>query len=178
MLRGARGWTLLVCLAVATIATACGDSGDAGTAGRGTGSAPGSTASSTTTGSTAEPVVRTVEEAVEFASPTGNIHCLIDPEAGYAECGAAETDWSAPPKPADCSLDWGQTMSVGTSGEPADFVCRGDVPFGESEPPPLAYGETMRAKDIECTSAEPGVTCTATGSGRGFTISRATYRFF
>lgn len=172
----------LVLLAVAATASCSNGAESGSTTSTSSTSMPATEESVTTsTGgatSTDAPNVRTVDRRVEFTSPTGNLHCAIDPEHRYAECGASAAEWTPPPTPDDCELDWGATMSVSADGKPADFVCRGDVPFLERDPDELPYGSVVRTDEIECVSERSGVTCTATGTGRGFTISRASFRFF
>jgi len=42
----------------------------------------------------------------------------------------------------------------------------------------LSYGSSIQAGDVRCTSETVGVTCTNRGTGHGFFISQASYRFF
>lgn len=147
-----------------------------------------STTATSTTGtsavpSTTVPLERRIEVASDIdsltpiLSPTGNIYCQIQPGA-FAECGVLEQDWEPPPQPADCPLDWGETISVGIGGGPADFVCAGDSSYGGPESERLPYGHAVRAGGLTCLSEESGMTCWAEESRRGFTVSRADYRLF
>lgn len=117
--------------------------------------------------------VRVVSELTGFTSPTGNIGCYVD--AAEARCDIVEHAWAPPPRPADCDLDYGG-LGVGPTG-PAAFVCAGDTSLDPSNPP-LRYGQSVQAGQMRCTSEETGITCLSTGSGHGFTVSRATYRLF
>jgi hypothetical protein len=121
--------------------------------------------------------VREVAELTPILSPTGNIYCQVDPGT-FAECGVLEQDWEPPPQPADCPLDWGETISVGIGGSPADFVCAGDSSYGGPESERLPYGHAVRADGLICLSEESGMTCWAEESRRGFTVSRTDYRLF
>jgi hypothetical protein len=125
------------------------------------------------------PVDREVYELTGFHSPSGNVGCKISPTS--VRCDIDKRDWSPPPRPADCTLDYGQGISIGT-GEPAQFVCAGDTvrvlpPFGGAGEP-LAYGEAITAGPMRCESAESWMTCRDVGSGRGFSISREAYQLF
>ena len=99
---------------------------------------------------------------------------MVDP--GYARCDIKDHSWSAPPKPSDCDLDWGDALQVSDKAAPA-LVCHGDTALDPSAPV-LAYGQRTRPGSIVCKSAEAGVTCTHQPSGRGFFISRERYQLF
>ena len=110
-----------------------------------------------------------------FRAPSGNIGCeLVTTQV--ARCDIHEHSWSPPPKPADCDLDWGFGLQVATSGQ-AGFVCAGDTAVDPASPV-LAYGQRARQGTFVCESAETGVTCTNEATGRGFFLSRESYRFF
>lgn len=116
---------------------------------------------------------RSVTELTPFASPTGNIGCYIDPET--VRCDIAERAWSPPPTPADCDLEYGHGFWLDADGT-ADFVCAGDTAMGDH--PVLAYGESIQAGDLRCTSRQSGMTCVSLSSGHGFTLSRNSYELF
>jgi hypothetical protein len=125
------------------------------------------------------PVDREVYDRTAFHSPSGNVGCQISPTS--VRCDIDQRDWSPPPRPADCRLDFGQGIAIGL-GEPAHFVCAGDTvrvlpPYGGAGEP-LAYGEAITAGSMRCESVESGMTCRDVGSGRGFWISREGYRLF
>jgi hypothetical protein len=128
---------------------------------------------------TVVPVDREVYELTGFHSPSGNVGCKISPTG--VRCDIDQRDWSPPPRPADCRLDFGQGIAIGV-GEEAHFVCAGDTvrvlpPYGGAGEP-LAYGEAITAGPMRCESAESGMTCRDVGSGRGFSISREAYQPF
>ncbi|CAM3515994.1 hypothetical protein H7J08_24935 [Mycobacterium frederiksbergense] len=113
------------------------------------------------------------EDFAHFTSPSGNVSCILDSE--YLRCDIAERDWALPPRPADCELDYGQGIAL-TPGEPATLVCAGDTTLGG--PDVLAYGRSITRGALSCTSAESGMSCRDTGSGRGFSLSRQVYQLF
>jgi hypothetical protein len=134
------------------------------------GQATPSAAEATPDTSTSAPVDH---EITHFTSPTGNVGCVIG--TGGVRCDIAERDWSPPPQPADCELDYGHAIGVG-SGRPARFLCAGDTTLGGGEP--LAYGDAITAGPMRCESAPSGMTCRDVESGNGFFISREEYRLF
>ena len=114
----------------------------------------------------------TVTESTPFTSPSGNIGCYLGPE--YVRCDIRERSWSPPPKAADCPdyTGWGQGIQL-SDGRPAAFVCAGDTALTTGNP--LAYGDTMVAGSIECTSSPAGITCWDFQYGGEFSISREAY---
>ncbi|GFG49439.1 hypothetical protein MAGR_08800 [Mycolicibacterium agri] len=134
-----------------------------GMAAGGAGAAPG------------EPLPRTVHEVSEltsFTSPSGNIGCYIDTD--YVRCDIKERDWAPPPKPASCPdyTDWGQGLQL-EAGKPAEVVCAGDTALTSGNP--LAFGDTIVAGSIECTSAPMGISCRDVQHGGEFSLSRQAY---
>nr|WP_228768855.1 DUF6636 domain-containing protein [Mycolicibacterium malmesburyense]CRL74114.1 hypothetical protein CPGR_02991 [Mycolicibacterium malmesburyense] len=122
---------------------------------------------------------RKAYERTAFHSPTGNIGCQISPTS--VRCDIDQRTWSPPPRPADCTLDYGQGISIATGGS-AQFVCAGDTarvlpPYGGAGEP-LPYGQAITAGPIRCESAETGVTCRDGDFGHGFSISREAYELF
>lgn len=118
---------------------------------------------------------RVVDDYTGFTSPSGNIYCYIDPSS--ARCDIRDRDWSPPPRPADCPsfTGYGQGLIV-TPGRPAMIVCAGDTTYNENGA--LAYGQSIRAGVLRCTSTQSGMTCLDTQSGNGFTIARQGYQIF
>lgn len=116
---------------------------------------------------------------VGFQSPSGNIHCSLasdEADSDMARCDIVEATWSPPPRPADCDLAWGSSVSVGGSGR-ADFDCAGDTVMDPANPV-LRYGQASASGGVRCTSRESGMTCTASATGHGFELSRDAYRLF
>jgi hypothetical protein len=121
-------------------------------------------------------------EFTHFASPSRNIACVIT-SSGDSElvtrgvrCDIDERDWSPPPRPADCELDYGHGVVLGV-GEAAQLICTGDTTIGR-DTEPLAYGDAITAGPIRCESAQSGITCRDVESGHGFSISREAYQLF
>lgn len=112
--------------------------------------------------------------AVFFASPSRNIGCLLD--KGFVRCDIGTRDWSPPPKPRSCPVDWGQGVSVGKRGR-ARFVCAGDT-VKDPRARILHYGRSMTRGRFTCTSRQSGLTCRNRQTGRGFTLAKERYRFF
>lgn len=108
-----------------------------------------------------------------FQSPSGNIGCVI----GKLEvrCDIREHDWTAPPKPAWCELDWGSGVVVGHHGR-AEIVCAGDTALGEGEH--LAYGDAIARGRFRCTSRRRGMRCVNRRNDHGFLLSRESVRRF
>lgn len=114
-----------------------------------------------------------VRELTSFSSPTGNIRCGLD--ASYVRCDISQRSFTMPPKPADCNLDWGSGLELGTAGL-SQIVCAGDAIDGRDLR--LPYGQAIRAGKLICASAEAGITCRQVGNGHGFFLSRGSYRQF
>lgn len=112
--------------------------------------------------------VRHVNDITMFHSPTGNIGCAIGPD--NARCDVRERDWTPPAKPASCQFDYGHGIEVGPTGA-ARYVCAGDTAFDPSSAD-LAYGDSIQAGVMLCTSTRSGMECKSTSSGHGFAISR------
>jgi hypothetical protein len=109
-----------------------------------------------------------------FRTPTGNIGCQLG--GSYARCDIRDHSWTAPPKPADCDLDWGGGLSVSRSSQ-GGVVCAGDTALDPSAPV-LQYGDSSTIGSIQCVSRESGITCTKQATGHGFTLSRERYELF
>lgn len=134
-------------------------------------STPTSTTATTTSSSTPAPAPLRL---TMFRSPTANIGCEL--VAGFARCDIAKRNWTPPPRPANCPLDYGQGLEVGRSGT-GHLVCAGDTALNP-QATPLNYGSSSRVAPITCTSATAGMTCTNTANGHGFFISIQSYRTF
>lgn len=118
---------------------------------------------------------RVVDDLTGFTSPSMNIGCMIAPS--HARCDIQERDWSPPPRPADCPsfTGYGQGIIV-TPGRPAQIVCAGDTAYNHNGV--LAYGESITAGVLRCTSTQSGMTCRDLQTGHGFTIARQGYQLF
>jgi hypothetical protein len=131
-----------------------------------------STTSSTTTTSTTAPA-RGDTGPDHFFSPSENIACFLR-ETG-ARCDIAMREWVPPPKPSNCTLDWGYAVSV-AGNSPGQFRCASDT--AGHAPAVLAYGSVARRGPFECRSREAGMECVNLDTGHGFEVSRGEYRLF
>ena len=111
-----------------------------------------------------------VSSLTGFTSPTGNIGCYIDPSS--VRCDISDRDWEPPSKPSSCPGDFGQGITMKAGGAPG-FVCANDSALNSGDP--LAYGQSIAAGLLRCESAETGMTCTDTETGRGFTLAKEAY---
>jgi hypothetical protein len=109
-----------------------------------------------------------------FQSPSGNIGCVIGRRGGV-RCDIRNREWSPPPKPASCRLDWGFGLTVGLRRR-GRFVCAGDTTLGQGRR--LAYGEAIRRGRFRCLSRRSGMRCTNRRNGHGFSLSRERARRF
>ena len=98
-------------------------------------------------------------ELTGFISPTDNVACMIEPSR--ARCDIIDRDWSLPPRPADCELDYGQGITL-SAGAPAEFVCAGDTAFGPDEvlptavrPSPAHCAARVRSRASPAAMAKP-----------------------
>lgn len=92
----------------------------------------------------------------------------------FVGCEISNRTWDAPPFPDDCEGEWGDRIEM-EAASPPRFGCHGDTVRGDW--PVLAYGTTAVSGPISCTSTRSGLTCTRT-DGRGFSLSRGSYRIF
>jgi hypothetical protein len=109
-----------------------------------------------------------------FSSPSRNIGCYIDPASGV-RCDIRQRDWSPPPKPANCDVDYGQGIGLGPRNV-AGFVCAGDTALGPKRI--LAYGHSASGGRYTCKSTKSAMVCRNRRSGHGFSLSRQRYRLF
>ena len=127
--------------------------------------------SSTTTATTTTSPPTTVTGLTSFRSPSGNIGCYIDQQG--ARCDIGDRTWQPPPKPADCPVDWGQGIELGSDGG-ARFICAGDTALDPTAMV-LDYGRSIAAGAVVCTSQRDGMACRHTASDHGFRLARDSY---
>lgn len=108
-----------------------------------------------------------------FQSPSGNIGCYLS--SSGARCDIADHRWHAPAKPKRCDLDWGNGLGINRKGRRGYVVCAGDTTLHQGRR--LAYGRSLRAGGITCTSRVSAMTC-RNAAGHGFRLSRESYRLF
>lgn len=113
---------------------------------------------------------------VSFQTPSRNIGCIGETAAAgnTVRCDIRVRNWSPPPRPRGCTLDWGQGLTLDARGR-ARFVCAGDTALNNGRR--LAYGTSIRIGTIVCRSRVTGLTCT-NRRGHGFTLSRQRARRF
>lgn len=120
-----------------------------------------------------------VNQLTLFQTPSGNIACLISDANPYEEasvrCDVHINSWTPPPRPVDCEEEYGQSVVVGTTQAP-HFACVGDTVYDPSARV-LRYGQSLRAGPITCSSRSAGMQCVSARTGRGFEVSRRSYRF-
>ena len=108
-----------------------------------------------------------------FQSPSGNIGCAISRHD--VRCDIREHDWTAPPKPSWCELDWGSGVVVGHHGR-AQIVCAGDTTLNQGRH--LAYGDAIERGRFRCVSRMTGMRCRNRRNDHGFALSRERLRRF
>jgi hypothetical protein len=115
------------------------------------------------------------QDNIGFASPSGNIACLIG--AGFARCDISvmtHQDFTKPP--ANCPLDFGAAFQIESDGAKAVALCYGDTVFAP-DLPVLDYSQVMSVGGIHCTSEKTGMRC-ANAAGHGFQIAKARQSLF
>jgi hypothetical protein len=113
----------------------------------------------------------------EFRSPSKNIFCDISGAAHYneARCDIHKHSFHAPPKPASCQFDWGQSVMV---HHRARWACVSDPATGSPHVATLGYGKSKTIGQIRCTSRKTGMICRNLSTGHGFKLSRAAVSLF
>jgi hypothetical protein len=109
-----------------------------------------------------------------FATPSGDIGCMIALDVPSARCDVMEPEFDAPPAPADCQLDHGHALVV-EGEESGSFLCAGDTVLGSDQV--LEDGERLRYGPFTCRHEEEAVDCAHT-SGHGFRVSTDDYELY
>ncbi len=110
---------------------------------------------------------------VGFASPSGNIGCYMSGKS--VRCDIVKRDWTPPPKPQSCELDWGHGVTVGRHGR-AEVVCAGDTAINDERV--LGYGESISRGRFRCVSKETKMKCVNERSDHGFKLSKERVKLF
>lgn len=105
-------------------------------------------------------------EITYFQTPSGNISCAM--RTDEVRCDITERDWSAPPEPADCTLDWGHAIAL-DRGE-STFLCAGDT-VADEDNPVLPYGESVAVGSFLCESQKQNLLCVNVRTQHGFRLS-------
>jgi hypothetical protein len=170
--------TLLFALGACSSTTSGTGTTSGGGASAGMGSlAPAPTAPPTATASPSPApsvvIVTASGDTSFFVTPSGNIDCAVS--ANSVRCDIGDRTWSAPPRPQDCSLDYGNGVVVDATG--ARLSCAGDTLL-HATTNVLAYGHGVRDGQVLCVSQPSGVRCEYTGTGHGFTLAKEGYTLF
>jgi hypothetical protein len=92
-------------------------------------------------------------------------------------CDVKKPKWEAPPKPADCDLDWGQGVAVSRHGN-ADFVCAGDTTLDNGHDV-LEAGVNIKRGRFKCKAkSDSKIRCLNTRTRDGFGVSRSEVNLF
>lgn len=114
-----------------------------------------------------------------FSLPSGRLQCQLDASGSAAtvRCDVLQPTFTRPSRPADCPLEYGDSLYVGVSGNAA-FTCHGDTVVDPARPlPVLAYGQLWQRAGLTCRSSLAGVRCLNIDA-HGFELARAKYRIF
>jgi hypothetical protein len=117
----------------------------------------------------------------EFITPSGNIVCDFYADNMGASCEIREHTWVVPaatrgPEGRACDFSFGGLSFSVSQAKPARLGCyEGVSSFFGNDQQTLDYGQTMTRGAMTCTSEVSGVTCTATGTGHYFHVSREEY---
>jgi hypothetical protein len=110
-----------------------------------------------------------------FQLPGGNVYCQTYKPA-YARCEIKKKAFKAPPKPANCPLDWGSALVVQGHAKGL-FLCYGDTVY-DPKAPTLQYGESSTVGGVTCISSEEGVACSNVNNGHGIFLGKKKYKLF
>jgi hypothetical protein len=117
----------------------------------------------------------------DFGTPSGNIACTMigaDDGTGTAVCKLKEHTWAAPTETSsDCQYA-GTDVKLFQGDAPCAGVWPSQIFLKQSYGalPTLAYGQSHTMGAITCVSAASGVTCTDSGTGHFFRVSRDSYQ--
>jgi len=122
-----------------------------------------------------------VRDVPGFSSPSGNIHCYLDPKAfapngtqQLLTCGLRHADYAMKLQRRCLAGDW-HGFGLRAKTKPTLF-CTGNPNYSiRPVYSTLAYGKSWTRGRFTCTSRITGVTCRNAG-GHGLFISRQSYR--
>lgn len=111
----------------------------------------------------------------QFTTPTRNIGCIASTIDGDAvlRCDIRTFTYQRPKRPANCQLDYGDSLSLGEQGR-ARWGCHGDTalpPLNGKGFRTLKYGATWESDPFTCTSRITALEC-RNEDGHGFRLSR------
>jgi hypothetical protein len=115
-----------------------------------------------------------------FTTPSRNISCQLTDTSptgdGDARCDVAQSTWPLPPKPADCTGNWGGGAAV-SGAERGTLTCATDT-VADPDLRVLEYRQAVSFGGVVCDSQETGVRCVNRATGHGFRVARASYDLF
>jgi hypothetical protein len=117
------------------------------------------------------PVVASATD-VRFASPSGNITCVINDFV--AACRIADYTPTYTNRPNSCEGEWGNYFFVVPSGEGKMGCISSEI---DEPAATLPYGSSIDYTLLSCSSETTGITCTNT-DGNGFSVRSAEQRIF
>ena len=109
-----------------------------------------------------------------FLSPSGDIVCGVgtgNDGKSSATCEVRDFTWTLPQQ---CNMGSSNEFNL-TQGNAPEPRCHTDTNFVAGLPT-LPYGQTRSAGPITCDSETSGVTCTDSGTGHFFQVSRESYQ--
>ena len=133
------------------------------------------------------PAVKADPNYQKFASPSGNIRCILDGRdkpTPIAMCQISDKTYPVPPGTAtdqaggQCppGSDLGRDFRL-DQGKPGYVTCTySAIGSGFGPWPTLDYGQTNALGAIACVSKPEGMTCTDNSSGHFFQVSRDSYQ--
>jgi hypothetical protein len=132
------------------------------------------------------PAIAHADDTITFQSPSGNIRCDMfastNTQPPVALCQIWDHTYAASPGsardggPCPSDTDVGSDVRL-DQGKPAYFTCTySALNSGVGPWPTLDYRQTRSLGTITCDSETSGITCTDTGSGHFFRVSRESYQ--
>jgi hypothetical protein len=109
-----------------------------------------------------------------FQTPSGNIACIVNNDAGDVRCDIEHVNFAVPPEPASCELDWGQTFIIDAEDVSADFACVGDTLLGPDQPKVPAGTSVVIGRSI-CEVDTRSIACTVSETDGGLFLSEDRY---
>lgn len=117
------------------------------------------------------------DNVYQFQSASGNLTCVMSALPGTApraSCGAIDHTWVIPPRPMNCVGAFGDQIDLVQGSSPA-MACHTDTTRGTGLPT-LEYGQTRSVASLSCVSEPASITCTDSGTGHFFRISRESFQ--
>ena len=113
---------------------------------------------------------------IGFQTPSKNIYCAGFTDAGGTtlRCDILQNNAKIPPRPTDCTLDYGSAFEMTLKGK-SIRLCNGDTVADAY--PVLQYGTTWKWAGFICTSSTAGVRCINL-SRHGWQINKSSQTLF